>query len=196
MPAGGATKVASSVLPTCGTPATASVGAAWATTASTDASRGCPSAVHTAPAAAQSVRRASETVTSPVPDGATVTSQFRVLSASTCRTPVTAPPVSVNAEWRSISALAATSSLKPSPKVNAVSPSWLAGTEPKLAVSTSSFQIVPCPTGSPSRTPNDGLASTSAKTSPLSGTPSSMIVTSTVFTASPGSKVSVPSTRS
>ena len=192
-PAGVPATDASSVDPTCATPATAGAPSAAGpgTAASAARSSPSPSPVQTAPAASQLAFGASATVTAASDDGATVISQRRVLAASTCRTPVTVPPVTRSAASRSICALTATSSLNASPSVNAVSPSWLGGSDPKVAVRSSSFRIVPVASASPSTAP-DGLASTSRKTSPLSSSVSSRTVTSIVFTVSSGVNTSVP----
>ena len=96
-----------------------------ATIVATPADSFRPSAVHTAPSAAQSGTGSNEIVVSAAPDGVTVT-RHRSARPSTRAAPVTAPPVTVSAWSRISAALTATSSLNASRKVNAV-PSWLEG---------------------------------------------------------------------
>ena len=73
--------------------------------------------------------------------------------------------------------------------------SWPAASDTGVRVTVSSpdseLKMVPVASLFPSRAP-DGSVSSSRNVSPLSSTVSSMIGTATVFTVSPGAKVSVP----
>ena len=108
-----------------------------------------PSAVHTAPASAQSRSGGSEIPISPAPDG--VTSMLhRSARPSTRAAPVTVPPVTVSASSRMAAALTATSSLNSIRNRNAVSPSCSDGSPSNSAVSGSAVVA-----GSPA-TPSTG----------------------------------------
>ena len=103
-----------------------------------------PVPVQIAPASLQARPPASVIVTFSAPDGSTVISH-RSLRPSTCRAPVTEPPVTVSA-WSRISAASASmSSLNSIWKLKALSPSCDCGRPSKLAVSGSAIRRLPVP---------------------------------------------------
>ena len=106
------------------------VGAGPGTSASTAAARVRLSSVQSASAAAQSSAGASASVTAESDEGVTARSQARRLAESTCRASVTLAPVAAMAP-SSACASTAGSSLNVRRTVNAVSPSWAAGSDAK-----------------------------------------------------------------
>ena len=153
-----------------------------------------PSGVQMAPVALQSVVSGSRITTSASESGLTSMFQCWSLPSVFRRAAFTLPPVTSNAESRNVLKLSpATFSLNDSVNVNALEPSWLAGTFENEAVrgARSLSLIVPVAVESPS-VAFVGLDSVSVKVSFSSSTESSVVATLTVFDVSFAANVSVP----
>ena len=146
--------------PSCAAGVSVKVAVIAAGTVVSTSSESATPPMHTACASAQR-RAGTRTVTSSGPSGSMVTSQTGVAPFSVCRARVTLPPATSSTEEASrFGESPAGGPLKPSPTVNAVSPSWLCGT---LRNRTSGLTVRVLPPPPP---PPSGMLSVSTRSSP------------------------------
>ena len=149
-----------------------------------------PTAVHTAPAAAQSVVTGSASSMSASETGCTLISQRRFEGGASRRARITNPPVTQIAVSRSVLWLISISSLKRSSNTNAASPSCVAGIPTNCAVNGSASPPVIVTVAEPIPVPSC-RADTAISSSP-SVSASKSAVSVALAALAPGSSVRDP----